>query len=481
MKLKNTAEIFLLLLSSMLIYSCANQLPPQGGDIDRIPPKAVSITPLNGTVNYTGNSFTIEFDKYVDRRSFRESLFISPKPKGELDYSWSGKEVKVSFSEPPEKNKTYLVTIGKSLKDQRQGNTLSAPITFAFSTGAKIDRGKVSGKVFNLSERKAFSDAYKNLLIAAFLTDGKDINPDKTQPDYICPVSDDGTYSFINLPEGKVRLFAILDNDRNFMFNKDYDNISVPESDIDLSDTNVKSVSNFLINLSPTYFFESILEIWNKADVVFKSGDNTFYKFINSINKDSTGTFFSTLKNKDSDIPVRPSIYLYFKNNPNKLSITESISITDTSVNRAVPLEYQWMNDSIIRVTPQQNLSFGTNYKLSAIGNNTLFFRTVEQRKTGIFILKNGIKTEYNVFFYLFNNDKYDVIFSSEIKKNEDVEIKDINAGTYTLFVYLDANGNGRYDRGSFYPFVPSEPFYIRDDITIKGQWNTEDVLKGFF
>ncbi len=478
--MRTLLKIIPAILTAILISSCANQLPPQGGEIDRIPPKAVSIIPQNGTVNYTGNSFTIEFDKYVDRRSFRESLFISPKPKGDLDYSWSGKEVTVSFSKPLEKNKTYLVTIGKGLKDIRQGNTLNSPIIFAFSTGNIIDKGSVIGKVFNLSEKAVSPESYKNLLVSAYLADGKDINPEKSEPDFICPVNSDGSYEFSNLPQSKIRLFAVMDNDKNYIFNKDYDNISVNEGDIDLSDTAVRAVSNFLIDISPTYFYQSLTDIWGKSDIVFKGADNTFSKFISGIYKDSTGNFYSTVKNKDAGISVRPSIFLYFKNNKDKLPVTESISIIDTSAGKNVPLEYLWMNDSIIRVIPQQNLLYGTNYKLSAM-NNQVYFQTIEQRKTGTFILKNAVKSDYDIYVYLLNSERGDVIYSLKLKKSENGEIKDMIAGTYRIFAFLDADGNGKYDRGAYYPFKPAEPFYLRDEVTIKGQWNTEDVIKGFF
>jgi hypothetical protein len=162
------------------------------------------------------------------------------------------------------------------------------------------------------------------------------------------------------------------------------------------------------------------------------------------------------------------------------LPVTESISITDTSTGKNVPLEYLWMNDSIIRVTPQQNLLFGTNYKLSAM-NYSVYFQTIEQRKTGTFILKNAVKSDYDIYVYLLNSERGDVIYSIKLNKSENGEIKDVIAGTYRIFAFLDADGNGKYDRGAYNPFKPAEPFYIREEVTIKGQWNTEDIIKGFF
>jgi len=479
--LKLFINISFLIISAIIFVSCANQLPPNGGDVDRLPPKAVSIIPPNGSINYVNKSITIEFDKYVDRRSFRESLFISPKPKGELDYNWSGKEVTITFANDLEKNRTYVVTIGKQLKDLRQGNTLATPIIFAFSTGNKIDKGQIKGKVFDISSHRTSPEAYKNLLITAYISDNRNINPESLEPDFICPVNNDGSFVFSNLPENHIRLFAIMDNDRNYLFNKDYDNISISEGDLDLSDTTKSSVSNFLMDLSPTYYTQNLLEIWGKSTLTYKGVENTFNKFIDGIYKDSTGKFFSTLKDKDADVPVNPNIFLYIQNDSNKLLTIENTLLSDTATGKVEPLIYKWMNDSLLKVSPQNTLSFGTTYQLSAKNNIKLYFRTIENRKTGNFILNKGINSDYNIYFYLLNKDRFDILYSDELNKSEKKEIKNVNSGTYILFVYLDANGNGMYDRGSYYPYSPSEPFFLRDDIIIKNQWTTEEILKGFF
>ncbi|MEO6695046.1 MAG: Ig-like domain-containing protein, partial [Ignavibacteria bacterium] len=112
------------ILIMMFFYSCANQLPPSGGEDDKIAPKVVSISPKPDMKNYKGNKLVFRFDEYVDRRSFEESFYIFPKPAGVPSFDWSGKEVEVQLPVSLKKDQTYVVTIGNELKDVRGSNRL---------------------------------------------------------------------------------------------------------------------------------------------------------------------------------------------------------------------------------------------------------------------------------------------------------------------------------------------------------------------
>ena len=67
-----------ILLSFIFLLRCANQLPPSGGDVDKIPPRIIEVYPPDGTINYSENFFELDFSEYVDKRSVRDAIFISP-------------------------------------------------------------------------------------------------------------------------------------------------------------------------------------------------------------------------------------------------------------------------------------------------------------------------------------------------------------------------------------------------------------------
>ncbi len=61
---KTTAEKikYLVLFSIGLVLSgCANQLPPGGGEIDKIPPTIVETYPENGTTSFMMSTLSLHF------------------------------------------------------------------------------------------------------------------------------------------------------------------------------------------------------------------------------------------------------------------------------------------------------------------------------------------------------------------------------------------------------------------------------------
>ncbi len=70
----------------ILIYSCANQLPPSGGPVDKEPPLILNLYPENGTINFENDYFEFSFSEYVDKRSFQDAFFISPKIDSKFEY-----------------------------------------------------------------------------------------------------------------------------------------------------------------------------------------------------------------------------------------------------------------------------------------------------------------------------------------------------------------------------------------------------------
>ena len=135
---KNT--LIFLLLSLVFLIKCANQLPPTGGDVDRIPPEIDEVFPADGTINFEKDYFEIDFSEYVDKRSVRDAIFISPFIEGTLEFSWTGKTLEVVFPEKLKKDVTYTITIGTDVVDLNNKNRMAESYTFSFSTGDKIDK-----------------------------------------------------------------------------------------------------------------------------------------------------------------------------------------------------------------------------------------------------------------------------------------------------------------------------------------------------
>ena len=223
-----SAKIIFAVASVMFLFSkCANQLPPSGGDVDTTPPEIIYSFPEDGTVNFKENYFEVKFSEYVDKRSFREAIFISPAIEGEMEIDWTGRTATVSFPKGLKPNLTYVVNIGTDVVDLNNRNRMASSFTLTFSTGSEIDRRKISGKVFNKDADGTF--------IFAYIMKDDTTNYLLSKPDYISQVGKDGSFVLNGLASSKYRIFAVKDQFKDYIFQSDQDMIGIPYQNIYLA------------------------------------------------------------------------------------------------------------------------------------------------------------------------------------------------------------------------------------------------------
>lgn len=449
------------------IAGCANQQPPSGGEEDKVPPKVKYLYPRPGTVNFSGKELTLEFDEYVDRRSFIDAFFITPKPKGGITYDWSGKEVTVKFEKGLEKNKTYLFVIGKAFKDIRN-NPLGSPIQFAISTGPNIDQGKVSGKVYGENFERTFVFAYK-------ISPGGEnsIDPEKTTPDYIMPVSTDGSYIFQNLSAGKYRLFTVFDGDFNGLYDKVFERISISEKDAEVRDTTAQTGINFILK-----------------DVLVQEDYFSGKGFLNGLQSDSVGAVFSSVSRGEMNAGLKSKLYFYFKNRETpKEDITQKLSLRDT-LGKEIKYVFSWQNDSLLEVTPTVGLYYGAavNLTLEYLKNKqphifSLKFSVAEEKKFGEItgMVQERYRIEHPVVLKLIKKDKPEISFTRVLAADSVFAFTDVLEGSYYLLAYVDSDRNGKYETGEAFPYKPAERVFLYGQVlNLKGGWKIESVMVGF-
>jgi len=227
-KLINKKRTLIFLLFSFILIRCANQLPPPGGEPDKIPPTIVEVYPSDGTIRYDENYFELEFSEYVDKRSVTEAIFISPFIEGVLEYNWTGTNLEVTFPEKLKDSVTYTITIGTDVVDLNNKNRMAQSFTFTFSTGDKIDRKIISGRVYGKDNEGIFIYAYK-------IDEGADSLLNR-KPDYVSQTGVNGNFSMQGLGPGNYRVFAVNDQFRDYLYQQDQDQIGVPHQDILLTD-----------------------------------------------------------------------------------------------------------------------------------------------------------------------------------------------------------------------------------------------------
>ena len=185
---------------------------PDGGWYDDDPPKVVSSTPADQSVNVTTKKISILFNEYIKLEDATNKVIVSPPQLEVPEIKASGKKVLVELQDSLKPNTTYTIDFSDAISDNNEGNPMGS-FTYSFSTGDKIDTLEVSGYVLdasNLEPVKGISvGLYDDLADSAF----------KTKP--MLRVSrTDGRGHFVikGIAPGTYRAYALQDVDNDFRF-----------------------------------------------------------------------------------------------------------------------------------------------------------------------------------------------------------------------------------------------------------------------
>jgi hypothetical protein len=449
---------------SVMLYSCANELPPPGGDEDLTPPVVVNISPRPNSVNFSGNTIRIEFDEYIDRRSFQDALFISPTPKSEIEINYGGKDVEIVFTEGLEPNRTYTIYVGKELKDVRRGNKLNEPIQFAISTGPKLDKGKLSGKVY--------SEEYTGVVILAYKLQGNaEPDPETEVADFISQVNIDGNFSFLNLPEGNYRIFALRDDDRNLLLNNEFDKIYMTTGDHEVSDTKeVRGVDFLMEEFAP------------------EIGDNEFYSLLNP---DTANSIYTSIPKTRSEIPPDYTFYFYFPGGKlSRTDVTENVTVKDSASGQTYRPVFNWLNDSLLEMFFTDKFAYGSSIQIDFNLLNTSLkyfysvqFSVLEQSSAGKVngSVRNTYDPGHSAVVKLYNNNNKFINYTTAVRGDSTFSFPIVAEGIYTMFSFIDSDDNGRYSGGEVKPFKPAEKFIVYSkDMKVRGTWSVDNVFLTF-
>ncbi len=211
-------------------------MSPPGGEVDLTAPYIVDSYPENGSTNFNEQTIEFTFSEYVKKQNINDAFFISPLIEGLPEFSWTSKTVSIEFPDSLQKNTTYSVIIGTEIADFNNNNNMLQPYVLTFSTGNKLDSGKISGKVYS---KKA-----DGTLIFAYKTENDTLNIYKNKPNYISQINAKGIFELNGLSDGEYLLFAVKDEFKDLVYNIGDDQIGIPKSKAFL-DTALKSLSGF--------------------------------------------------------------------------------------------------------------------------------------------------------------------------------------------------------------------------------------------
>lgn len=228
-------KYFRIIIQVLLVFSvisCANRAAgPTGGPKDSIPPVVLRTVPVNNALNYKKKEIQVFFDENISLEKVNENVIISPPQKTQPIVKANAKVLTVRIQDDLQDSTTYSILFGNAIVDLNEKNPLQN-YTFSFATGPEIDTLQVSGKLINAENLDPMSGIlvglHKNLHDSAILRD---------QFTRVAKTDEDGRFTIQNIKEGKYKLYALSDLNRDFKYQPGegiafYDSIVVPEINV---------------------------------------------------------------------------------------------------------------------------------------------------------------------------------------------------------------------------------------------------------
>jgi hypothetical protein len=209
-----------------LSAGCAAITPPQGGPKDTTGPELLQTQPPHRTRNFDQSSVTFHFNEFLKPGSPKQAIFISPVlPSEAYSASVLNRRLTIEFKAELRDSTTYVITLGKGIKDYTEGNALKSPIQYAFSTGDELDTCRIYGQLRHARTGKP-PKGFTVLLYQADSIQAYDFRD--VEPAYAATPDEQGRYELGYLAGGNYRLLAIKDADNSYSYNLPNEAVAIP-------------------------------------------------------------------------------------------------------------------------------------------------------------------------------------------------------------------------------------------------------------
>lgn len=216
---------FISLISLIFFVTCAKVASPPGGPEDKTGPEVLETIPAENSVGVmSGNTISIQFSESIEKKSVENAIFISPRFAGEIKYKWQKHTLNIILPDSFADSTTYIVNVGSNIADIRK-NKMENTFSFAFSTGTRIDRGKISGLV--VKDGKPSTGTM--VALYPFEAPGDTTSFDSLYPPYITQSGKSGEYQLEFLPDGRYFIMAFTDKNKNHLFNFPREAFGLPD------------------------------------------------------------------------------------------------------------------------------------------------------------------------------------------------------------------------------------------------------------
>ena len=203
------------LLVAVTLYACANRgQGPQGGAKDEVPPKVTKSTPKINSVNVKEDRIEIEFDENINLKDIAKNVIISPPQRMNPEITSYAKKVNIQFKDTLLANTTYSIDFGSAIVDNNEGNILKN-FVYSFATGNELDTLQIAGTLLNAEDLNPLQG-----ITVGIYDDLSDTVFTKKPFLRIARTDEKGHFTVSNVKNGRYRVFALNDLNRDYFLQK---------------------------------------------------------------------------------------------------------------------------------------------------------------------------------------------------------------------------------------------------------------------
>lgn len=521
---------FLVLLS---FTDCAKKGTPSGGPRDTIPPKILKNNPENYTTNFDGNEIEVRFDEYIKLKDLQKELIVSPPMENNpfITPLNTSKTLKIKITDTLKPNTTYVFNFGNSITDNNEGNVFE-DFKYIFSTGSYIDSLKLKGRV---------KDAEKinpNFPITLMLYEVDEKFTDSIvylrKPLYITKTKDTtGIFEFTNMKEGRYKLVALEEKNKNYLFNPKEDKIGFIKEEISIPTDSLYELT--LFKEQPSYKIARP-SLDSKQHLIFGyegKTDSLKIRLLNQVSKDfssitykdekkdtlhywykpeiETDTLIFAVRHKNQIDTVKTRMRELYRDSLNISSISSNIlRLKDTvSLRASVPIVE--VDSEKLEIMTADSVSVEGRLLLDRKLNQAkIIFPKEREENYRILLLPGAIKdfferendsirlgvrtrssSDYGTLTLNLENvkrfpiivqlvdEKYNVVAEDYLESLREVYFDELDPNKYFLRIIYDDNRNRKWDTGSYLESRnPEQIIYYPRKLDVRANWSLNEIFK---
>ena len=524
--------IVLIWLASM-VSGCASMQSPTGGPKDSIPPEIVKELPKNFTKNFTAKKIEIEFNEFVKLNNEYTEISVSPAMDIPPGFRVKKENLEIEFKQELEANTTYSINFGKAIADVNESNILKN-YSYVFSTGNEIDSLSISGKVINSLTKEKLKDVTVFILPVS-----QDSLFGKKKASVFNITDTAGTFKLSNLREDTYKLYALLEQGGDRIYNGQDEEIGFLQNPLKLTkdtsgivlqvfkqypslfmvkdrriegdgrinltfnrpivDPTITIIEPASINQSKTVEFSQSRDsatVWlpelsfDSIDVVVNSADKALDTV--TLRRNKRDTYIKSLVASDnlSGSKIRPGSELILKfSSPIKSYQESQITLLEDSIPakgyqlvkdpnslRIYKLKYPW------KLKKQYVLKLAENAFTDVLGTKskvyTKKFELDVDDNYGSISINVSVPDTTKTYLVQWLNERKEVLRQNSVKKNTLLNYIRYPTAKYLIRVIYDDNANGEWDTGNVKEGrQPEKTWNFEKTISLRPNWDLEENL----